>query len=250
MALCLVSPRTMRRSRCRPAPSGTAHREGEEEVTSVTARVPLPRKGSWRSRTVYTPAATRTVSPGWACSSAAWIVARGRAWVPGFVSTPVSASTQISTPVPTGGTSARVVTPTDILVPFSYDELDAPTGELDALASDYLKKRGAKAAFLGYNGYPASICASVNDEVVHGIPGDRKICEGDLVSVDIGAKYRGYFGDQAITYAVGEVAPEAARLMKPRVAIPMHYGAIVGSADDAKRFSEALHGTCQVVVLG
>jgi methionyl aminopeptidase len=88
------------------------------------------------------------------------------------------------------------------------------TRDLDEVAEQTIRDSGATPAFKGYHGYPATICISINEQVIHGIPGDRAIRAGDLVSVDIGAKYRGYFGDQAITYAVGEVAPEAARLMK------------------------------------
>ncbi len=88
------------------------------------------------------------------------------------------------------------------------------TGELEAIAERNLRKRGAKAAFRGYRGYPSSICASVNDEVVHGIPGDRRIEEGDLVSIDIGVLWKGYYADTAATFAAGDVSPEARRLMR------------------------------------
>jgi methionyl aminopeptidase len=87
------------------------------------------------------------------------------------------------------------------------------TRDLDEVAEQAIHDNGGTPAFKGYHGYPATTCISINEEVIHGIPGDREICAGDLVSVDIGAKYRGYFGDQAITYAVGEVTPEAAQLM-------------------------------------
>ena len=88
------------------------------------------------------------------------------------------------------------------------------TGELDKLAHDYIISRDATPSCLGYEGYPASICISVNEEVVHGIPGKRKLKNGDIVSVDVGACYQGYHGDSAWTYAVGEVSDEAKRLMK------------------------------------
>ena len=87
------------------------------------------------------------------------------------------------------------------------------TKELDDLARKFIEKSGAVPSFLGYNGYPATICASVNDEVVHGIPSDRVLKEGDIVSIDLGAKYKGYHGDNAKTYAVGSVSREAQRLM-------------------------------------
>jgi methionyl aminopeptidase len=88
------------------------------------------------------------------------------------------------------------------------------TGELDAIARRCIEKRGASPSFLGYHGYPASICASVNDEVVHGIPGGRVLQEGDIVSIDLGAKYRGYHGDSSKTFAVGKIPAEAQRLIR------------------------------------
>lgn len=88
------------------------------------------------------------------------------------------------------------------------------TGELDRLAEDFIIKRGAKPAFKGLYGFPATICASVNEEVVHGIPGLRKLKDGDIISIDIGAEINGYFGDSAVTYPVGDVNSEATRLLK------------------------------------
>ena len=88
------------------------------------------------------------------------------------------------------------------------------TRELDAIARRCIEKRGAQPSFLGYNGYPASICASVNDEVVHGIPDGRVLKEGDIVSIDLGAKYRGYHGDSSKTFAVGQITDEAQRLIR------------------------------------
>lgn len=88
------------------------------------------------------------------------------------------------------------------------------TGELDRLAEDFIIKRGAKPAFKGLYGFPATICASVNEEVVHGIPGLRKLKDGDIISIDIGAEINGYFGDSAVTYPVGDVNSEAMRLLK------------------------------------
>ena len=88
------------------------------------------------------------------------------------------------------------------------------TRELDAIAAGNLKKRGARSAFLGYHGFPATLCVSINDEVVHGIPGKRILKEGDIVGLDFGAIVEGYYGDAARTVAVGKVSPEAERLMK------------------------------------
>lgn len=93
------------------------------------------------------------------------------------------------------------------------------TGELNTLAETVLRDHGATAAFLGYPkynspDYPASICASVNEELVHGIPGKRVLKEGDIISVDIGSIYQGFVGDSAWTYPVGEVAPSVRRLLE------------------------------------
>ncbi|MBE3552711.1 MAG: type I methionyl aminopeptidase [Kyrpidia tusciae] len=87
------------------------------------------------------------------------------------------------------------------------------TRELDRIADHVIRKNGAIPSFKGYHGYPASICASVNEELVHGIPGDRKLVEGDIVSIDIGAQYHGYHGDAAITVPVGSISEEARRLL-------------------------------------
>src|SRR5690606_13809420 len=81
------------------------------------------------------------------------------------------------------------------------------TRELDQIAEAFIKSQGAHPSFKGYNGFPSSICASVNDELVHGFPGSRKLNEGDIISIDIGAQYEGYHGDSAWSYAVGSVAP-------------------------------------------
>lgn len=88
------------------------------------------------------------------------------------------------------------------------------TAELDRIAEEFIRRCGAIPTFKGYFGYPASICASVNDEVVHGIPGPRVLKEGDIVSIDIGVTYKGFVGDAAITWPVGRVSEEAARLMR------------------------------------
>ena len=87
------------------------------------------------------------------------------------------------------------------------------TGQLDALAEAHIRKAGARPSFKGYLGYPASICISIDDEVVHGIPGDRVVEEGQVVSVDAGAIWQGYHGDGARTFFVGAPPPEAAGLI-------------------------------------
>lgn len=86
------------------------------------------------------------------------------------------------------------------------------TAELDAYAEAKCRDAGAKPAFKGYMGFPACLCVSVNEEVVHGIPGPRKLEEGDLVSIDFGVLIDGYYGDSAVTCTVGAVAPEDERL--------------------------------------
>jgi methionyl aminopeptidase len=88
------------------------------------------------------------------------------------------------------------------------------TGELNRLAEDFIKRQGAYPAFKGYRGFPSSICVSINDEVVHGIPGDRVIEEGQIVSVDAGVLREGYYADAARTYPVGSIPEEAQRLIE------------------------------------
>lgn len=88
------------------------------------------------------------------------------------------------------------------------------TYELDKVVNRYIVSHGAKPSFLGYGGFPASACISVNDEIIHGIPGPRKLLEGDIVSVDVGAYIDGYHGDSTKTFAVGKISPEAEALMK------------------------------------
>jgi len=88
------------------------------------------------------------------------------------------------------------------------------TGELDAIAEDNIRSSGATPSFKGYHGFPGSICASVNDEVVHGIPGDRVLADGDVISIDCGAIVDGWHGDAAITVAVGDVPAEVTELMR------------------------------------
>lgn len=88
------------------------------------------------------------------------------------------------------------------------------TKELDTLAEKFIRSRGATPSFKGYNDFPASICTSINEEVVHGIPSKRRLRNGDIISIDIGACYKGYHGDSAWTYAVGEVSDKRKYLME------------------------------------
>src|ERR687894_3321214 len=88
------------------------------------------------------------------------------------------------------------------------------TADLDALARDTLVESGAVSSFLGYHGFPGHICASVNQEIVHGIPGNRRLRDGDIISVDVGAILAGYHGDSAWTYGVGQISEDAAALMR------------------------------------
>ncbi|UIJ66241.1 type I methionyl aminopeptidase [Bacillus cereus] len=87
------------------------------------------------------------------------------------------------------------------------------TKELDQIAEKTIQKYGATPSFKGYNGFPGSICASVNEELVHGIPGKRKLKEGDIISIDISAKYNGYHGDSAWTYPVGNISESVQKLL-------------------------------------
>lgn len=88
------------------------------------------------------------------------------------------------------------------------------TGELDRIAEEYIRSRNAIPSFKGYCGFPASICASINNEVVHGIPDERALREGDIISIDCGAILNGYHGDAARTFAVGQISKEAENLIK------------------------------------
>ena len=88
------------------------------------------------------------------------------------------------------------------------------TKKLDEIAEEYLRDHGGTPGFLGYNGFPATLCTSLNDEVVHGIPSDRKLREGDILSVDCGVKLNGYFGDSAYTFPVGETSSAYSSLMR------------------------------------
>ncbi|MBI1991766.1 MAG: type I methionyl aminopeptidase [Candidatus Omnitrophica bacterium] len=116
--------------------------------------------------------------------------------------------------------------------------------ELDAEARMYLRREGATPAFLGYRGYPASICVSVNEEVVHGIPGDRRIREGDLVSIDAGTVVEGWYADAATTLQAGAVSPLARRLTET-TRRALEEG--IARAIDGNRLSDISHAVQEVV---
>ena len=88
------------------------------------------------------------------------------------------------------------------------------TGRLDELVESFIRSRGGIPVFKGYRGFPKSICASINEEVVHGIPGKRALREGDIISIDVGVRYLNYVADAAVTVGVGTIPPEAERLMR------------------------------------
>jgi methionyl aminopeptidase len=126
------------------------------------------------------------------------------------------------------------------------------TAALDAIAEDYIRKSGARPSFKGYRGFPASICVSIDDEVVHGIPGDRVVEEGQVVSVDAGAIWQGYHGDAARTFYVGKPPKDVVRLMDTTrlalmagiaAAVPgSHVADVSGAVEDV-----AVAGGCDIV---
>jgi methionyl aminopeptidase len=95
-----------------------------------------------------------------------------------------------------------------------YIKPGVSTITLDRIAEDFLRMQGAIPGFKGYNGFPATLCISVNEEVVHGIPGERVLKNGDIVSIDCGSLKKGYYGDSAYTFPVGNVAPEVMNLLR------------------------------------
>jgi methionyl aminopeptidase len=105
----------------------------------------------------------------------------------------------------------------------------ATTAELDALAHQIVTKNGGTPSFLGYRGFPSSLCVSINEELVHGIPGSRVLQEGDIVSMDFGAIYEGYHGDASITVGVGDIGEEARQL------IEVTRGALQAGIDQARQ---------------
>jgi methionyl aminopeptidase len=96
----------------------------------------------------------------------------------------------------------------------SHVQAGITTRELDQIAESEIRKAGAKPAFKGYRGFPATLCVSVNEEVVHGIPSDRKLKEGDIVGLDLGCIWEDFYGDAARTFAVGQISEESKRLLK------------------------------------
>lgn len=88
------------------------------------------------------------------------------------------------------------------------------TQEIDSLAEELMKKENVIPAFKGYNGFPASACTSINEEIVHGIPDNRKLKAGDIISIDLGVNYQGYFSDAAITLGVGKINPKKKKLIE------------------------------------
>ena len=126
------------------------------------------------------------------------------------------------------------------------------TAHLDGIAEDYIRKAGARPSFKGYKGFPASICVSIDDEVVHGIPGSRVIEEGQVVSVDAGAIWQGYHGDAARTFYVGTPPADVARLIETtRLALMAGIAAAVPGAhvEDVSGAVEdvAVEGRCDIV---
>ncbi len=108
----------------------------------------------------------------------------------------------------------------NVIVAEVFDQLKArvvpetATRELDQIAEEYIRSKGAIPAFKGYRGFPATLCISINEEVVHGIPGQRRLKQGDLVSIDVGVNLNGYFGDAAITFPAGPVDEEGRKLLE------------------------------------
>ena len=98
------------------------------------------------------------------------------------------------------------------LIPFIKEGIT--TKELDTLAEDFIRSKGATPSFKGYGDFPGSICTSINEEVVHGIPSKRRLRNGDIISIDIGACFNGYHGDSAWTFAVGDISPKKKELME------------------------------------
>ncbi len=108
---------------------------------------------------------------------------------------------------------AGEITRNTLLEVEKYVKPGVTTKQLDKIAYDYIKSHNARPSFLHYGGFPASICASVNDVVVHGFPNDEPLKEGDIVSIDVGACYEGYHGDSARTFAVGKISKERQKLI-------------------------------------
>jgi methionyl aminopeptidase len=117
------------------------------------------------------------------------------------------------------------------------------TAELDRVFADAIAERGAKASFLGYRGFPASICASLNDVIVHGIPDDTSLTDGDVISLDFGVLYEGFHTDSAWTFPVGEIDPAAAELLKVGEA---SLDAAIAQCHPGKRLGDVGHAVEEV----
>lgn len=122
------------------------------------------------------------------------------------------------------------------------------TADLDRRARSLIEDAGARPAFLGYNGFPATLCTSVNEEVVHGIPSNRELLDGDIVSVDCGLVLNGFYSDTATTFAVGEVSAKAAQLLQvtkeslDKAIEQMHVGTRIGTVSNAVQRHAESHG--------
>ncbi len=109
--------------------------------------------------------------------------------------------------------AGRIIAQTfEKLIPLAEEGVS--TKELDAEAEEFIRKKGARPAFKGYRGFPASVCTSINEEVVHGIPSDRRLKNGDLISIDLGVEKDGFFADAALTLGVGKIGKAAQNLIK------------------------------------
>lgn len=117
------------------------------------------------------------------------------------------------------------------------------TAELDRVFADAIAERGAKASFLGYRGFPGSICASLNDVIVHGIPDETRLAEGDIISLDFGVLYEGFHTDSAWTFPVGEIDPSAAELLKVAEA---SLDAAIAQCHPGKRLGDVGHAVEEV----
>ncbi len=109
--------------------------------------------------------------------------------------------------------AGRLVTRAHTLIQ-EYLKPGIKTKELDELVTSFIERNKAQSTFLGYRGFPAHICTAINEEVVHGIPGERRLSNGNVIGIDIGVRLNGYCGDRAVTYPVGEVAQKARELLK------------------------------------
>ncbi|MBW7865718.1 MAG: type I methionyl aminopeptidase [Candidatus Hydrogenedentes bacterium] len=124
------------------------------------------------------------------------------------------------------------------------------TGELDRAAEALILARGAKPAFKGYRGYPATLCVSVESEVVHGIPGRRALRAGEIVSIDVGTLFRGYYGDAAVTHACGRVDGQRLRLMEATDLSLARAVAAARAGNNLREIGRAVQRTCKAAGFG